>query len=67
MATYKNDIDTLKGNLINLPKFWEGKSCVLELKEADYNWRQMEWCGWYFEFKVRQMFADKFVFPGDNI
>jgi len=63
---YKEDIKILQSTLPQLPKLWDGKSCVLELKDADYNWRQMEWCGWYFEFKVRQILADKFQFPGDK-
>ena len=37
MATYKKDIEILKTNLISLPRFWDGKTCVLELKETDYN------------------------------
>ena len=66
MFGYENDIDILKANFINLPKFWDGKSCVLELKEADYNWRQMEWWAFYFEFKVKKLLIDKFSFPGDQ-
>src|SRR5487761_798757 len=30
---------------------WDGKECILELRKADYQWRQMEWIGWYFEYK----------------
>ncbi|MDR2473899.1 MAG: hypothetical protein LBD53_10155 [Tannerella sp.] len=63
---YKTDINKLKEYLPQLPKSWDGKSCILELQDADYNWKQMEWCGWYFEFKVRQILADKFEFPGDK-
>jgi hypothetical protein len=66
MVIYKKDIDILKANLVNLPRFWDGKTCVLELKEADYNWRQMEWWAFYFEYKVKNLLADKFTFPGDR-
>jgi len=66
METYKKDIKTLKTSLISLPKFWDGKTCVLELKEADYNWRQMEWWAFYFEYKVQNLLVDKFSFPGDR-
>ena len=66
MPAYKKDIDLLKANLINLPTFWDGKTCILELKEADYQWRQMEWWAFYFEYKVKEMLADKFLFPGDK-
>jgi hypothetical protein len=63
---YKKDIKLFKANLINLPKYWDAKECVLELKEADYQWRQMEWWAFYFEYKVRNLLADKFLFPGDQ-
>jgi len=66
MASYKNDIDVFKANLKNLPKLWDGKTCVLELKAANYNWRQMEWCAFYFEYIVKILLADKFSFPGDK-
>lgn len=36
----------------DLPTKWEGKSAILELKSADYMWRQMEWIGWYLEYKA---------------
>jgi len=33
----------------SLPKTIDGKEAILELKRIDYNWKQMEWIGWYFE------------------
>lgn len=30
----------------------DGRDAVLALKEADYNWKQMEWQGWYFEYEA---------------
>ena len=66
MAFYKKDIEELKANLVNLPRFWDGKTCVLELKEADYNWRQMEWWAFYFEYKVKELLDNKFTFPGEQ-
>lgn len=32
---------------------WDGREAILELQENDYQWRQMEWIGWYFEFRGR--------------
>ena len=29
----------------------DGREAVRKLKEADYNWKQMEWQGWYFEYE----------------
>ena len=37
---------------ISIPEYWDGKACVEELKAADYNWRQMEWIGWWFEYRA---------------
>ena len=36
-----------------IPIIWDGKRCILELKDANYNWKQMEWIGWFFEYKAR--------------
>ncbi|MDR0927566.1 MAG: hypothetical protein LBO69_07360 [Ignavibacteria bacterium] len=66
MKKYTNDIKLLQTELLKLPKIWEGKKSVLELKEADYNWRQMEWWAFYFEFIVHKILNEKFAFPGDK-
>jgi len=42
-----------------LPKSWDGQQCILDLKEAKYNWRQMEWVGWYFEYMARKTLIDR--------
>ena len=39
----------------SLPAYWDGKSCISELQQADYNWRQMEWIGWWFEFRAMKV------------
>ena len=41
-----------------MPKRWEGKQAILELRQADFQWRQMEWIGWYFEFKARKIIIE---------
>lgn len=56
-------MDSLKG----LPTYWSGKRCVLELKRADYNWRQMEWWAFYFEWICRSALRDEFVNPGARV
>jgi len=38
-----------------MPKAWDGRRCILKLQAADYHWRQMEWIGWYNEFKAGQI------------
>lgn len=39
----------------NMPSDWDGKECIQALKDGDYHWRQMEWIGWYNEFKANQV------------
>ena len=36
-----------------MPKVWDGKKCVRYLKREQYNWKQTEWIGWYFEHRAR--------------
>jgi hypothetical protein len=66
MILYEKDINVLKADLIYLPKYWDGRSSILELKEANYNWRQMEWWAFYFEYKAKELLAKYFSFPGDR-
>jgi hypothetical protein len=42
-----------------LQRRWDGKECILELKDADYQWKQMEWVGWYFEWKAFNILSKK--------
>lgn len=37
-----------------LPTHVDGRQAVRELRAADYNWRQIEWPGFYFEFVGRK-------------
>lgn len=64
---FSEDINRFKELLRNLPRNWEGKRCILELKEANYNWRQMEWWAFYFEFLVRKNLSLEFSMPGEKI
>ncbi|MDR0303878.1 MAG: hypothetical protein LBH98_03785 [Chitinispirillales bacterium] len=66
MSAYLKDVELIKENLTKLPKIWDGKSCILELKEANYQWKQMEWWAFYFEYIFKYLFSDKFSFPGDK-
>ena len=60
------DISVMKRLLSDLPKSWEGKSAVLELKAANYNWKQMEWWAFYFEHLCFQRLQGSFQVPGDR-
>lgn len=36
-----------------LPAQWDGKQSIIEMRDADArHWRQMEWIGWYFQWKA---------------
>ena len=65
-SDYKNDIDILIIKLSAIPKEWNGEYSVLELKEAEFNWRQMEWWAFYLEHKVKEILNADFTFPGDR-
>lgn len=36
---------------------WDGKQCIEFLRKHDYQWRQMEWIGFYFEFRAKQILS----------
>lgn len=66
MIDYQKDIKIFQDNLNALPKYWDGKKCVLELKEADYHWKQMEWWAFYFEYIAQKALEGKIQIPGDK-
>lgn len=41
-----------------LPEVWDGKRCILKLHEADHQWRQMEWIGWFFEYEAKRILLE---------
>ncbi len=63
---FESDIKILEKKLKKLPSHWDGRKSILELKEADYNWRQMEWWGFYFEYKVKEILKKDFQIPGEK-
>lgn len=50
--------------LSNFPFHWDGKDCILELKKADFQWKQMEWMGFYFEYLCNIRLQPPFEIPG---
>ena len=51
----------------NIPKIWDGRSAILEMKEGgSKQWRQMEWMGFYFEFLCQNHFEDIVEMPGNR-
>ena len=66
MDSQVSEIEKIMAKLTDLPTLWEAKPCILELKEANFNWKQMEWPGFYFEFKVMERLKHFFDIPGDK-
>ena len=51
-------VEKLQNASRNVPKVWDGRSAILEMKEdGSKQWRQMEWMGFYFEFLSEIHFA----------
>jgi hypothetical protein len=61
------DIEIIKKKLKGIPKYWDGKKSILELKQEDYHWKQMEWWAFYFELKCLQLLKKEFEIPGETI
>lgn len=52
-------------NLKKIPKVWDGKSAILEMKKSDYSqWKQMEWIGFYFQFLCEHFLSNIMTIPG---
>jgi hypothetical protein len=63
---FQDDIEYAKTALSHLHTHWDGKTSILEMKAANYNWRQMEWWGFYFELLCRGKLQKDFQIPGDK-
>lgn len=63
---FRKDLNILKSHVSDLPTNWEGKASILELKEANYNWKQMEWWAFYFEFLCYKKLPNGLSRPGDR-
>lgn len=63
---YCEDVAIAKHKLADLPTDWDGKTSILEMKEANFNWRQMEWWGFYFEMLCYQRLDGEFLIPGEQ-
>lgn len=50
-----------------MPRHWDGRACVEELKRANYHWRQMEWIGFWFQFRALQVLAELGASVGPTI
>lgn len=51
--------------LKEIPKFWDGKRSILEMKNNDFShWKQMEWIGFYFQFLCERYLFGIVKIPG---
>jgi len=51
--------------LRKIPKIWDGRKSILEMKEANYpHWKQMEWIGFYFQFLCEKYLLGFVEIPG---
>jgi len=63
----RDDIETAKPIIADFPTDWAGKKTVLEMKAADFQWRQMEWWAFYFEHLFFDRASPEFECPGDKL
>ncbi len=49
----------------NMPKTWDGRESILEMKEAGFKyWRHTEWMDFYFKFLCQKYFTEIIDLPG---
>lgn len=60
------DFEILVDRLREFPFHWDGKECILDLKAANFNWKQMEWIGFYFEYLCQSRLQPPFQIPGPS-
>jgi len=66
MPSYSDDLNKIKPLLTGLPPRWDGKKCVLEMKDANFQWRQMEWWAFYFELLCHRKLGSVLKMPGEK-
>lgn len=54
----------LVDHLRRFPWDWDGQAAIHTLKDANYQWKQMEWIGWYFEYLCMHRFREFMRIPG---
>lgn len=62
----REDICVARRLLSNIPVDWDGRTSVLKLREVNYNWRQMEWWSFYFEYLCLDRLQGEFDILGDS-
>ncbi|MFH1563416.1 MAG: hypothetical protein ABIF11_08390 [Nitrospirota bacterium] len=53
--------------LRKIPKIWDGRKSILEMKNAAYpHWKQMEWIGFFFQFLCEKYLSEFMEVPGSK-
>ena len=65
--TFTDDAIELRRRLAPLIGHWDGKTCIEQMKRADFQWRQMEWAGFYGEMAVRDALSGSRFTTGETI
>jgi len=59
----EENIKSISEHLKELPKKWNGKEAIIEMKKNNFNqWRQMEWIGFYFEYLCQKYLKEVMEF-----
>ncbi|MBU0959427.1 MAG: site-specific DNA-methyltransferase, partial [Nanoarchaeota archaeon] len=63
--TYLKAAKTIGKRLKKIPKLWDGRSSIIEMKKANFpHWKQMEWMGFYFQFLCGKYLSTIMKIPG---
>lgn len=65
-SAFSKDVERLRPLLRAFPRNWDGRSCILEMKENGGRWRDMEWIGWYFEYLCQRRLAGILKMPSEK-
>lgn len=58
---FEKDYDEIVKRLQVIPKLWNGKDAILEMKTNNFRqWKQMEWIGFYFQYLCEKFLKDIF-------
>lgn len=63
--TFLKSAKQIGEKLKKIPKMWDGRKSILEMKDVDYpHWKQMEWTGFYFQFLCENYLSNIMDIPG---
>lgn len=65
-TNFFKDLRDIAPLLLDIPKRWDGKKCILEMKERNFQWKQMEWWAFYFELLCHERLGRVLKMPGSS-